>query len=54
MRTYLYEITEETSVSGERMFIFVAEFFPEYSPLYVVNEAESEVDIFYLRKNRRT
>ena len=27
MRTYLYEITEETSISGETLFAFVAEFF---------------------------
>jgi len=52
MRTYLYEITEETSISEEKMLVFVAEFFPEYSPVYVVDEAEDEVVIFYLRPNR--
>jgi hypothetical protein len=52
MRTYVYEITEETSVSGEKMFVLVAEFFPEYAPVYVVNHDESEVDIFYLRPRR--
>jgi hypothetical protein len=49
MRTYLYWISEETSVSGERFYALEAEFFPEYSPLYVVNESDSEVGIFYLR-----
>jgi hypothetical protein len=52
MRTYLYEVTEETSISGERTFVFVAEFFPEYALVYVVDEAEREVVIIYLRPNR--
>ena len=52
MRTYLYEITEETSISGEQMFVFVAEFFPEHALVYVVDEEEREVVIFYLRLNR--
>lgn len=53
LRTYLYWITEEiSSLSGENMFVFVAEFFPEYSLVYVVNHDESEVDIFYLRAGR--
>jgi hypothetical protein len=52
MRTYLYEITEETSISGEEMFVFVAEFFPEYALVYVVNEDDREVVIFYLRPQR--
>ena len=52
MRTYVYEITEETSVSGERMFVLVAEFFPEFAPVYVVNQDDSQVEIFYLRTRR--
>ncbi len=49
MRTYLYWISEETSVSGERFFVFTSEFFPQFAPLYVVNETDGEVGIFYLR-----
>jgi len=50
MRTLLYEITREVSISGEEMFVFVAEFFAEYSIIYTVHG--DEVLIFYLRQNR--
>ncbi len=49
MRTFLFWITEEVSVSGEHFFAFTSEFLAEYVPLYVVNEGEKEVAIFYLR-----
>ncbi len=44
---YNYWITEETSLSSER--IFIAEFLPECAPVYAVDEAGSEVEIFSLR-----
>jgi hypothetical protein len=53
LRTYLYEITREVSVSGEEMYVFTAEFFPEYLPLYVIDEGRLIVRIIYLRENRR-
>ena len=53
MRTWLYEITQETSVSGEIILVFTAEFFPEYAPVYVVNEEARVVAIIFLRENRR-
>ena len=52
MRTYLYEITEETSISGEQMLVFVAEFFPEHSIVYVMDEDAREVRVIYLRQTR--
>lgn len=52
MRTYIYEITEETSVSGEKMFVFVAEFFPEYALVYVVDNDAAEAEIIFLRATR--
>ncbi len=53
MRTWLYEITQETSISGEILLVFTAEFFPEYAPVYVVNEEARAVAILVLRENRR-
>ncbi len=53
MRTWLYEITKETSVSDEILLVFTAEFFPEYAPVYVVNEEAHAVAIIFLRENRR-
>ena len=52
MRTFLYEIAEETSISGETLFVFTAEFFPEYSLVYVVNDDEREVALLALRAKR--
>jgi hypothetical protein len=52
MRTFLYWINEETSVSGETLFVFSAEFFPEYALVYAVDEDAGEATIFYLRSNR--
>ena len=49
MRTFVYAITEETSVSHERVFVFSAEFFSEYALLYAINEEKREAMIFYLR-----
>lgn len=50
-----FEITEETSVSGETMFVFVADFFPGWSIVYVVEDRpvdgyDGEAFIFYLRR----
>ena len=47
-RTWLFEITEETSISGERIYVFIAEFFPEYAIVYSVHG--NEVVVFYLRR----
>lgn len=52
MRTLNYEITEATTDSGNSMFIFWAEFFPEHTLLYVVDEGAREVEIFYLAPGR--
>jgi hypothetical protein len=52
-RTWLYDITEETSVSGEVVNVFNAEFFPDYAPVYIVDEAVNEVLLLFLRENRR-
>lgn len=53
MRTWIYEIAKETSISGEDIFVFSGDFFPEYAPLYVVDEEQREVVIVYLRENHR-
>jgi hypothetical protein len=53
MRTWVYEIAQETSISGEIVFVFTGDFFPEYAPVYVVDETREEVVILYLRENRR-
>ncbi len=53
MRTWLYEITADTSISGDRLLVFTAEFFPEYAPVYTVNEDAQEIVMIYLRENRR-
>lgn len=52
MRTFNYEIAEELSVSGERLMVCTAEFFPVYVPVYVVNEDLWEVVVIYLRESR--
>lgn len=49
MRTYIYEIREETSISGERIFVFVSEFFPEVGIVYAVDEAARTCLVIYLR-----
>ncbi len=51
MRTYLYEITPEVSISGEILYVFTAEFFPWYLPVYVVNGDANQVAVIYLREN---
>jgi hypothetical protein len=50
-RTYNYEIYEEVSIAGEVLYVFVAEFFPHYLPIYAIDEANREVELFYLRNN---
>ena len=52
VRTFLYEITEELSISGEAIFVFVAEFFPEHDIVYVLDEDAQAVLIIYLRAGR--
>ena len=53
MRIWVYEIAHETTISREDVFVFTGDFFPEYAPVYVVNETEKEVVMIYLRENRR-
>ncbi len=53
MRTWVYEIAQDTSISGEVVFVFTGDFFPEYAPVYVVNEDLEKVVMIYLRENRR-
>lgn len=53
MRTWLYEITQETTISGDPLMIFTAEFFPEYAPVYMINEETRVVAVLFLRENRR-
>jgi hypothetical protein len=55
MRSWIYEIAAEANrVSGETVFVFTGDFFPEYAPVYVVNEGASTVIVLYLRENRRS
>ena len=49
MRTHIYEIREEMSISGERIFVFIAEFFPEVGIVYVADEAARTCLVIYLR-----
>ena len=49
MRTYLYEITREVSISSEEVLVFVAEFFPEFGLVYVVDEVARRAVVIYLR-----
>jgi hypothetical protein len=53
MRTWVYEIAQETSISGDILLVFTGDFFPEDAPVYVVNEDAREVVILFLRENRR-
>jgi hypothetical protein len=50
-RTFLYTIREETSISGEKIFVLASELLPEYDIIYAVNEDEREVEIFFLRES---
>jgi len=52
VRTFNYEISQETSIAGETIFIFLAEFLPDWCPVYVVDDVAKEVEIVYLRENR--
>ncbi len=54
LRDRAFEISQETSVSGETMYVFVADFFPGRSIVYVfsdqpVESFDGEVLIIYLR-----
>jgi hypothetical protein len=50
-RTFIYEIREEISEQGQRYYSFLADFFPEHVLVYLVNERDMIVRIFYLRRN---
>lgn len=49
MRTHIFSITEDTSISGERIFLFAAEYLPECTPVYVIDEEAKVVEVFTLR-----
>jgi hypothetical protein len=54
MRSWIYEIAQETNrLSGEMVFVFTGDFFPEYAPVYILNEGSKLVIMLYLRENRR-
>jgi hypothetical protein len=53
MRTWVYEIAAETSISDEELYVFTGDFLPEFAPVYVIDEDQREVVIIYLRQNRR-
>jgi hypothetical protein len=46
--TYNYWITETESISGERIFVFTAEFF-DYRPVFVIDREGREVEVFSVR-----
>ena len=52
--TWIYEIAkEENRLSGETVYVFTGDFFPEYAPVYIVNEDAGVVIMLFLRDNRR-
>lgn len=51
--TYLYEIAQDISISGERVLTFTAEFFPWHVITYIVDEDANDVIIIFLRENHR-
>ncbi len=51
LKTYNYEFARDTSRSGEALFLLQAEFFPEYVPVYGIDEQGREVEIVYLSEN---
>ncbi len=54
MRTWIYEIVQEVnSFSGQTVFVFTGDFFPEYAPVYIVDEKAAVVIMLFLRENRR-
>ncbi len=53
MRTWVYEIALETSISGESVYVFYGEFFPEHAPVYVIDEGANEVMMLFVRDNHR-
>ena len=53
MRTWVYEIAEEVSISGLVVQAFTGDFFPEYAPVYTINEKEQVVIMLFLRENDR-
>ena len=55
MRTWVYEIEKDTNrLSGETVLVFTGDFFPEYAPVYIVNEEAAVVVMLFLRDNRRS
>ena len=53
MRTWIYDIAQETSISGESVYVFTAEFFPEYATVYVIDEGTKEIVVLFLREKHR-
>ena len=49
-RTFVFEIREEASFSGEKFYAFYGEFLAEYAILYTLQEEAPVVEVFYLRQ----
>jgi len=54
LRTWIYEISSETSLAGEQIFVFFGEFFPEYEIVYAIDENQEEVILLFLRVSHRS
>jgi hypothetical protein len=53
MKTWIYEISQETSISEQVVFVFTGDFFPEYAPVYLIDEDAKKVIMLFLRENDR-
>jgi hypothetical protein len=51
LTTYLYEIRRETSISGEPLYVLIAEIFPWLLPVYAVAEDANAILMLFLRDN---
>lgn len=51
--TWTFDIVEEVSISGETVFVLTAEFFVHDSLVYAIKEQSREVEVVFLRPNRR-
>jgi hypothetical protein len=54
MKTWVYEIVEDTSISEQVIFVFTGDFFPDYAPVYLIDEPAKNVIVLFLRKNDST
>lgn len=47
--TYIYEISEETSISGEQLRVLTAEFLAEYALVFALKPDAPEATVIFLR-----